>query len=64
MASGARRTDYVAVSNSVMGLVLLLGGTVGLLVPVIGSGGVLLILSMLGFAGAWGGRRLPETADL
>jgi len=64
MASGARRTDYVAVSNSVMGLVLLLGGAIGLLTPLIGSGGVLLILSMFGFAGALGGRRLPETADL
>lgn len=54
-------TDYVAVSNSVIGLVLLLGGTVGFLAPAIGSGGVLLVLSVFGFMGAWGGRGLPET---
>jgi len=60
MASGVRRTDYVAVSNSVIGLVLLLGGAIGLLAPVVGSGGMLLLLSFLGFAGAWGGRKLPE----
>ena len=61
MASGVRRTDYVAVSNSVIGLVLLLGGTVGFLAPAIGSGGVLLVLSVFGFMGAWGGRGLSET---
>jgi MFS family permease len=60
MASGVRRTDYVAVSNSVIGLVLLLGGAIGLLAPVVGSGGMLLILAALGFAGAWSGRKLPE----
>jgi len=60
MASGIRRTDYVAVSNSVIGLVLLLGGAIGLLAPIVGSGGMLLILSAFGFAGAWGGRKLPE----
>jgi len=60
MASGIRRTDYVAVSNSVIGLVLLLGGAIGLLAPVLGSGGMLLLLSAFGFAGAWGGRKLPE----
>ena len=64
MAGGARRTDYVAVSNSVIGLVLLLGGAIGLLAPVVGSGGMLLLLSFLGFAGAWGGRRLPETQGM
>jgi len=61
MAGGTKRTDYVAVSNSVIGLVLLLGGTVGLLTPLIGHGGVLLVLAAMGFAGAWGGHRLPET---
>lgn len=61
MASGVQRTDYVAVSNSVIGLVLLLGGTVGFLAPLIGSGGVLLVLSAVGLLGAWGGTGLPET---
>ena len=63
MGSGTKRTDYVAVSNSVIGLVLLLGGILGLLAPVVGSGGMLLILSLMGFAGAWGGQGLPETQE-
>lgn len=60
MAGGAKRTDYVAVSNTVIGVVLLVAGTVGFLTPVVGPSGVLLVLSVLGFAGAWGGRALPE----
>lgn len=62
MASGTRRTDYVAVSNTVIGGVLLLSGALGFLAPLIGAGGMILILSLMGFAGAWGGRTLPETA--
>jgi hypothetical protein len=60
MASGERRTDYVAVSNSVIGAVLLLGGALGLLAPMLGSSGMILLLSALGFLGALGGRTLPE----
>jgi len=60
MASGTRRTDYVAVSNSVIGGVLLLSSVLGFLAPLVGAGGMLLILSLMGFAGAWGGRSLPE----
>jgi len=60
MASGTRRTDYVAVSNSVIGVVLLLSGALGFLAPLVGAGGMLLILSLMGFAGAWGGRTLQE----
>jgi len=51
----------VAVSNSVIGAVLLLGGSLGLLAPLIGSGGMILLLSTLGYFGAMGGRKLPET---
>jgi len=60
MASGARRTDYVAVSNSVIGGVLLLSSALGFLAPLVGAGGMLLILSLMAFAGAWGGLSLPE----
>jgi MFS family permease len=60
LAGGNRRTDYVAVSNTVMGGVLLLSSALGLLAPLIGPAGMLLLLSLMGFAGAWGGRRLPE----
>jgi MFS family permease len=60
MASGNRRTDYVAVSNTVIGVALLLSGTLGALAPLVGPGGMLLIFSMMGFAGLWGGKHLPE----
>jgi hypothetical protein len=60
MAGGQKRTDYVAVSNTVIGGILLLTGTVGFLTPVVGPAGVLLILSILGLTGAWAGTTLPE----
>ena len=60
MAGGNRRTDYVAVSNTVIGGVLFLSSAVGLLAPLVGPAGMLLVLSLMGFAGAWGGRGLPE----
>jgi hypothetical protein len=60
LASGNRRTDYVAVSNTVIGVALLLGGTLGFLAPFIGPGGMLLLFSIMGFAGVLGGRGLPE----
>ncbi len=61
LASGDRRTDYVAVSNTLIGVALLLGGALGILAPLVGPGGMLLILSLMGFAGVLGGRGLPET---
>jgi hypothetical protein len=61
LGSGNRRTDYVAVSNSVIGVLLLAVGAVGALVPVVGHAGVIAILSLLGFAGALMSARLPET---
>jgi MFS family permease len=60
MASGTRRTDYVAVSNTVIGAVLLLSSALGFLAPVVGPGGMLLILASMGFAGVVGGIKLPE----
>ncbi len=60
MAGGARRTDYVAVSNTVIGVVLLLTGALGLLTPLIGPRGMLLLLAAMGLAGVWWGRTLPE----
>lgn len=60
MAGGNRRTDYVAVSNSVIGLVLLATGLFGLLGSLIGAAGMLLLLSLIGLAGALLAMRLPE----
>lgn len=60
LAGGNKRTDYVAVSNTVIGVVLLVTGLVGLLTPVIGTAGVILVLSLMGLAGARLSAALPE----
>ncbi|MEH6669249.1 MFS transporter [Halopseudomonas sp.] len=52
MAGGNKRTDYVAVSNSIIGLLLLSAGFLGLLTALIGPAGMLLALSALGLCGA------------
>ncbi|WP_339845870.1 MFS transporter [uncultured Halopseudomonas sp.] len=51
MAGGNKRTDYVALSNSLIGLLLLSTGFLGLLTALIGPGGMLLLLSGLGLCG-------------
>ena len=63
LATGNRRTDYVAISNSVIGVLLLLVGSVGALSPVIGNAGVIAVLALMGLAGALLGTSLPETQD-
>ncbi|RFF28343.1 MULTISPECIES: MFS transporter [unclassified Wenzhouxiangella] len=61
LAGGNKRTDYVAVSNTVIGVVLLLTGSVGALTTVMPTSGIILILAAMGLAGAWLSSRLPET---
>lgn len=60
LAGGNRRTDYVAVSNSVIGVLLLLTSAVGLLASLISPAGVVLVFSFFGLAGVILGTRLPE----
>ncbi len=61
LASGNQRTDYVAVSNSVIGVVLLATGLIGALASVLSFGAVIAILASMGAAGALCASRLPET---
>jgi hypothetical protein len=61
LASGNQRTDYVAISNSVIGILLLLVGSVGALAPIITTAGVIALLALMGMAGALLGTTLPET---
>ena len=63
LATGNKRTDYVAISNTVIGVMLLLVGSVGALVPVFGNAGVIALLAFMGLAGALLGTRLPETQE-
>ena len=60
LASGNRRTDYVAVSNTVIGLLLLAAGAIGALATVIPTSGVIGILSLMGLAGAAISTLLPD----
>ena len=60
LASGNKRTDYVAISNTVIGILLLVVGAVGALAPVVGNDGVIGVLAIMGLAGAAYGTRLPK----
>ncbi len=62
LAGGNKRTDYVSVSNSVIGVVLLLAGGIGALSAIMPVSGVILVLASMGLAGAFLSARLPETA--
>ena len=59
-ACGSKRTDYVAVGNSAIGLILLATGLFGLLSSLIGASGMLLLLSGIGLLGALLAFTLPE----
>jgi hypothetical protein len=63
LATGNKRTDYVAISNSVIGVLLLVAGGVGALSPVLGNDGVIALLALMGLAGAFLGTTLPETGE-
>lgn len=62
LAGGNRRTDYVSVSNTVIGLVLLAAGASGALSSVLAISDIVLVLSVLGLGGAWLGTYL-KAAD-
>lgn len=64
LAGGNKRTDYVAVSNSVIGVVLLATGLVGTLAAVVSLPGVIAVLSLMGAAGAAFASRLPEAGGV
>jgi hypothetical protein len=52
LAKGNRRTDYVAVSNSVIGVALLLVGALGALAGIVGTAGMIALLALMGLLGA------------
>ncbi len=62
MAEGDMRTVYVAVSNSAMGVILLVVGAVSSAIAVLGVEWALLFLAALGVLGAVWGWRLPEVS--
>jgi hypothetical protein len=60
LAGGVKRTDYVAVSNTLIGLVLLLVGGVTSLLSGLAPEEIIFGLSLLGLAGAGMALTLPE----
>ena len=60
LATGNKRTDYVSISNSVIGVLLLLVGLIGTLTPLMGINGVIGILSLMALIGALLGTRMPQ----
>ena len=62
MASGDTRTVYTAVSNTVMGVILLVVGAVSAAIAGVSVEGALLFLAALGAVGVAAGLRLPEVS--
>ncbi|WP_062073648.1 MFS transporter [Demequina sediminicola] len=60
IAEGDQRTQYVAVANTLMGVLLLAAGAITAALAALGSAYALLLLAALGVAGAIVGRSLPE----
>lgn len=63
MAEGDQRTTYVAVSNSAMGLVLLVVGALSSALATLGITWALLFLAGLGILGVVASTRLPEVSQ-
>ncbi|MFW7414090.1 MFS transporter [Demequina sp. SO4-18] len=60
IAEGDQRTQYVAVANTMMGVLLLAVGAVTAALAMLGGEFALVLLAVLGVAGAVVGRGLPE----
>ena len=63
MASGGNRAAYVAVSNTVIGVLMLIGGLVGLLGEKLGAAGIVLLLAIISLLAAFFIQRLPDVSD-
>lgn len=62
MAEGDLRTTYVSVSNTLMGLILLLVGGISSLLAIIHISWALLFLAGMGLLGVFAGKRLPDVS--
>ncbi|WP_188699176.1 MFS transporter [Bowmanella pacifica] len=61
MAGGIKRTDYVSVSNTVIGSILLLMGGITALLASFSVSAVIFFLGLMGLAGSWSTWRMAET---
>ena len=63
MASGENRAAYVAVSNTVIGVLMLVGGLIGLVGDWLGAPATVLLLGLLSLLAAVYIRGLPEVSE-
>lgn len=63
MATGENRAAYVAVSNTVIGVMMLVGGLIGLIGDWLGAAATVLILGLLSLFAAFTISRLPQVSD-
>jgi len=63
LASGENRAAYVAVSNTVIGVLMLIGGLIGLLSDLFGVAATVLLLGIVSLIAAFFIRRLPEVSE-
>ncbi|RXJ86825.1 MFS transporter [Arcobacter sp. CECT 8985] len=63
LAEGNKRTDYVAVSNTLIGIILLFSGFIGVLSHIIGLNGIIFLLSIVGLIGVILALRLKEIEE-
>lgn len=63
MASGENRAAYVAVSNTVIGVMMLVGGLIGFLGDWLGAPAILMILALLSVVAALYISKLPQVSE-
>ncbi len=63
MATAETRAAYVAVSNTVVGVMMLFGGLIGLLGDWIGAAATILVLAILSLMAAFYISKLPQVSD-
>lgn len=63
MATQENRAQFTAVSNTVIGVLLLLGAGLGVVDTLLGTHAVLWLLIVIGSVAAWRAMRLPNVAD-
>jgi len=63
MASGENRAAYVAVSNTLIGVLMLAGGLIGLIGDWLGAAATVLILGLLSLIAAAYSLKLPDVSE-
>ena len=63
LATAETRAPYVAVSNTVIGVLMLVGGLIGLIGDRLGPAAIVLILGVVSLCAAVYIRKLPDVSD-